>query len=273
MPFPRFALLAGLVLLAASAHAQTPDYVTLAYTHGAGEVVVTLNGFPVVHDASETGAAGGLPVNLHLVPTGNRLAIDFRPTNPGSDLSLSLSADAAGDIVETDQMGDLIMIELAGADGAQRVEETFDLPAVWAEAFTVGQRYAALPAFEDEAALRAYAVALQRAFAAAEAEALAEHLYPAITDRYAADPARVASYPLDEFVRLSVAELPRLMAGARPLAEIAGEALVLTPWADGRLWQITRPSGEALIVIERDDGAISIPIFVGEVEGALRVVR
>lgn len=276
----RFALLAGLLgLLVAPAPAQAPDYVSLAYSQGAGEVVVTLNGFPVVHNATETGAAGGQPVNLHLTPTGNQLEIDFRPADVSSGFSLSLSADAAGDVVDPESAGSLLTVEIDGADGPATVTRTFDLPAEWAAGFTAGSRYAALPVLEDEAALRAYATALQRAFADGDAAALGEHLRPAMEDRHAADPARFSSYPLDEFVRLSVAELPRLLEAGRLREAAPAATLVLTPWADGRLWQITRADGAALIVIDPEpagddqDGEISIPIFVGEVEGRLRVVR
>lgn len=264
-------LLAAMLLFSAvlPAVAQTPDYVMLSFSVRDADVRVLLNGFPVL----EGSGSGGLPVNLHLVPTDNYLEIEFQPEDSAASFTAGLSTAGAGDITGSDTAGNLLNVELSGAEGAQTVSETFDLPAAWAEAFTTGQRYAALPVLDDEERVRAYAVDLAARFAAGDYARLVEDFRPVARDRYAADPARFASYPLDEFLRLTDAEMERLFQQHTFRTAVAPDSVVLTPWAGGRLWELQHADGQPLLLSESEDGTLFISAYVGEIDGQLRVIR
>ena len=52
------------------------------------------------------------------------------------------------------------------------------------------------------------------------------------------------------------------------LAEIKVES-----YCDGHVWEIKNKNGNPLIYVQQEDGTMSLPIYVANVNGALRVVR
>lgn len=280
---PRAALLFLALASASLARAQTPDFVVYSYETRQAALTVTLNGFPLTVTTAEQSGFGTQPVNLHLRPTGNRLTVSYRPLVPEGGapgdtaqayLRLALASAQAGAMVGTGGAGDLVSIDRTGAGGRLDTVAAFDLPADWAARMALGTRYETLPVLDDEAALRAYAHALLLRFAERDMDAVLEAFRPFLEDQHRAMAAQLGGMALDEFLRRTREDLDTNLTQMNTPADVAPEALVLTPWAEGRLWKVTRPDGRALLLAEDGEGGtISFPIYLGEVDGALRVVR
>ncbi|MDX1546744.1 MAG: hypothetical protein R3247_07145 [Rhodothermales bacterium] len=280
---PRAALLCLFLSSASLASAQTPDFVVYSYETRQAELTVTLNGFPLTVTTAEQSGFGTQPVNLHLRPTGNRLTVSYRPLVPEGGvpadttqayLRLALASAQAGSMVDTGDAGDLVSIERTGAGGRLDTVATFDLPADWATRMALGARYDTLPVLADEDALRAYAHALLLRFAERDMDAVLEAFRPFLEDQHQAMAPQLGGMARDAFMRRTHEDLDANLAQMTTPTDVSPEALVLTPWAEGRLWKVTRPDGRALLLAEDGEGGtISFHIYLGEVDGALHVVR
>jgi hypothetical protein len=263
-----------LTLLPLAAMAQAPDVASLTYSLSEGRALVTLNGFPVLNDTTATQMSGGQPVNLHLVPTGNRLEVDFAPASDASTVHLALRGSSRGEVVGTDDVGDLVDVTLDGADGAQTVTETFDLPEAWRARYTAGRLYAEAPAITDRAAVEDYALRLLDLVAQEDYAALAAEMLPRLRAQRAVTPSAGMPEDDDALVTLFGQMLQRQFDGMTAHTDVDPDDLALTPWADGRLWELARADGQALLsATDADGGTFEIPAFVARVDGALKVVR
>ena len=119
----------------------------------------------------------------------------------------------------------------------------------------------------DSAALRAYAVRLRDLVAAGDGAALYDEFAPALRDNGALH----GLPPLpDDTLRARWAAGPSGWAGGHP-APLAPSEVGLRSWAGGRVWELYRPGADGLL--QGRDGGPYTEVYVGEVDGALRVVR
>ena len=119
----------------------------------------------------------------------------------------------------------------------------------------------------DSAALRAYAVRLRDLVAAGDGAALYDEFAPALRDNGALH----GLPPLpDDTLRARWAAGPSGWAGADP-APLAPSEVGLRSWSGGRVWELYRPGADGLL--QGRDGGPYTEVYVGEVDGALRVVR
>lgn len=275
----RLLIVALLMVPLLEATAQVPDFVTATYSLDQAYALVTLNGFPILNDSTESSLSGGGPVNLHLVPTDNRLEVRFEPFMTHSDdevpsMTFSLGTTSEGDIVDTNNEGSLVNVSLDAKGGPQTIVETFDLPEAWRGDFRAGRIYSEAEVITDEAALRAYALKLFEWIESGDYAAFAREALPRM--RAYRDAFKQSGLPPDD---------PGLEKAFVNSIEPALEAMILhtdvhegnvklVPWADGRVWEVRLDDGKALIyATDGDGGALSLDLFVANVDGALRIVR
>lgn len=272
MRITRCVLLFAFIPLAVQA--QAPDIVTFTYSLSEGEARVTLNGFPVLDSSAATQSSGGAPVNLHLIPTDNRLEIEFTPASDTGAFRLALRGSAGGEMIGTDEAGDVASVALSGADGPQAVTETFDLPGPWQARFTAGHLYDEAPAITDRTALKDYALNLLDLLAQGDYEVLAAESFPMLQAQRTVTPS--AGLPTDDadLIALYAGALRRSFAGMAIDSEVSAAELSPRPWADGRLWELGRINGRPLVAAtDGQGGAFSWSPFVAHVDGALKIVR
>lgn len=261
------------------ATAQAPDFVTLTYTADRANVLVTLNGFPVLEDSARYSLTGGQPVNWHLVPTGNRLEIQFEPLVPPdsvefADLRIDVHSGNQGDVVGTDYEGDLVSVSLEGKDGPQTLVETFDLPEAWRDGFTAGRLYAEVPVITDEEEVSGYALRLFGMAEAGEYEAFAREAELRIQSYRDAHPA--AGLPGDDAALQDLFRqiMEEMLSGMSLNTDVHKGTLAPRPWAGGRLWELRLVDGRPLISATDGEGGVSfLSVYVARVDGALRIVR
>lgn len=262
-----------LVLLASIGHAEVPDFVSLRYELSEGSVLVTLNGFPVVDVSTNTRSTGGGPANLHVVPTGNRVDIEYAPATDESTFRLSILGSNAGATAGTDHAGNLLQITLTAADGETPNSATFDLPEAWRERYTAGLLYTQGQVIANRDAVRAYGLHLLDLVGAAEFEAFATEMLPAYVAQREAAPS--IGVPEDDatVVELVARSWQDQLRGGTLRTPGAANELVLTSWAGGRIFEISWPDGSPLISATFDDGSLGMSVFVALMDGELKVVR
>jgi hypothetical protein len=262
------------ILIPVSAAAQAPDFVSLDYMLSGGSVLVTLNGFPVLNQATDLmRLTGESPMNLHLRPTENRVVIDYSTDVPASDFVLRLFGNTEDPIAGTINVGDLLQLALSDVDPDQRVSVTFDLPEEWQDRFTEGELYAQAPVISDPDRVRDYGVRIVQLAAEGDFEALAREMLPL----YAAQREIIPSAGIaedDAVVVDSMAESWReRLEGSTVQTAESPDDLVLTSWARGRLYEISWDDGRPLIYAPSGDADVAMPVFVALVDGELKVVR
>ena len=123
----------------------------------------------------------------------------------------------------------------------------------------------------DSARLRAYAVRLRDLVAAGDGAALYDEFAPALRDnavRFGRPP-----IPSDTARARWARRSDSAYAGfvdSKP-ASLGPSEVGLRSWAGGRVWELSRPEADGLL--QGRDGGTYMEVYVGEVDGTLRVVR
>lgn len=229
------------------------------------------------------------PMNPYLVGSSNMLQIEVIPV-VGLDLEhVDLGeaqievaivramkgdpvAPGEGDQVAVYSFGDELRARIAQAkedeeelELPQRFFEIFDNEAVdFASEVRDGEP------FDDEAALRDYAVVIRDLVASSNAAGLAAEMEPkvqAYATAYAEDGA---------LIRASLVEsLTAEIFPAGCVTDFTRDEVQLEPLCGGRIWEIRRPNGRPLVSSDpgEDGGSFQIPILVAPRDGVLKVVR
>jgi hypothetical protein len=225
---------------------------------------LTINGFSIT-ELKGGPVTGTAAVNVWLTG-GNEIRAELRKKDPKAraSFSLGLSGLVMGDVVSTGDRGNLFHVELADADLSGRT------PNVVAKKFKTGLDFsrhllASGPSRFGERQVLEYAVRLHGLFRKKDARAILQAM-----EVKAEDYARAYGRPAAEF-RESIASMLKEDFFKGRLAGIDSRRLKAEK-VNG-LWHI-REGDEELIRTRSSDGSTSeLPIFVGDVDGRLMVVR
>ncbi len=229
------------------------------------------------------------PINPYLVGADNELAVEIYPavTPEGEPIELSEArVELAVMRVEKGRAvapgeGDRVMEWTSEAELAERIdqaredEEELEIPQTFVmifdnEAVDFAAELRDAPPFDDEQALRDYAVVLRDLVGARDAGGLAAEMEPKV-QAYARAYDDSADLIRDSLV--SVLRDQILPAG--PVTGFEAADVQLESHAGGRVWEMRQPDGRPLVASDPDpDGSTyQIPIYVSLRDGALKVVR
>jgi hypothetical protein len=251
---------------------------------------VRLNDVPVVELLATTQPEWfAPPINLYLIGEENllELAVSPLPKDDGSpgdfgDVSVegAVRVYAKGDAVAPGE-GPLVLELAVMAELATRMEEAkerdeeLEIPQTFVFVFdSAGPSFEAelteTDAYDDEGALRDYAILLRDAMRGGQVAALTAEMEPKVQ-------AYAIAYDMPaDMIRQSLADV--LSGEYLPLGfetDFERDEVELAPAAGGRLWELRRPGGLPLVQTPPDaeGNTMQIPIVVGLRDGALRVVR
>lgn len=226
-------------------------YYQMALNYMGATFEVFLNGFPVWETDNTQGGGGGCSLNMQLIGKGNKLRIEVREREPGAYIRGSVRASSEGDSVSTD---DEPQFELGEAN---TIEYTFDSDiAPFADLLAKLEPAA-------EADVRQAAIALRDQLQNGKAK----HALPAFRTKvelYAAANGAPAEALMEEFGGM----LGQLKHGV----DVADEDLMLRGYCDGRIYEVRRTSGKPFFHIKEEGGEMSMPLFLGLVDGKPAVV-
>lgn len=251
---------------------------------------VRLNDVPVVELLATTQPEWfAPPINLYLIGEENMLELEVAPLprddgSPGDFADVSVegavrvyakgSAVAPGEGPVVLELA--VMAELqARIEEAKEREEELEAPQAFVFVFdSAGPSFDAeltdAEPYDDEGALRDYAIQLRDAMRAADVAGMTAEMEPKVQ-------AYALAYDMAaDVIRQSLADV--LSGEYLPLGfETAFERdeVELAPVAGGRLWELRRPGGLPLVQTppDADGNTMQIPIVVAPRDGALRVVR
>jgi hypothetical protein len=251
----------------------------LEITVGGCALLALLNGFPVVSRVGEDVAIEAPPVNPFLVGQGNTLVMEVS-ASPGSsadsaDLSgvtlvVKVKAYEPGDIVAPESGEAIAAYDLAEAPPESRT----GLPLTATLTFeTEGPSFRPLllegPVLESADAVRDYALRLRDLVRAKSVRELQAEFAPKLRDY-------VTAYSLGDvdaagaFAEFLTAEF--IPAG--PVLDFDRSDLGIKLWCGGRIAEVTLGEGELLAARADSEGSrYTLPVYVGRVDGQLRVVR
>lgn len=238
---------------------------------------ITLNGFQLLAADARAPISLAPPINQLLVGKGNVLEIQALPTITREgmsspldiDITGSVSAYQAGDIVAPDAGGEIVLpidvrTALAGAVPSipllMKLEFDNEGPA-FPELFREAE------IIEDPEPLLAYATHLRDLFAAGDVAGLVKEFGPKIQDFGTAYYTRMH----DDFVAFVQ---NNLLPAPMDLAFKETDILPVS-MCEGRIWELQRKPLRPLLqtMPDKDGGQFEIPVYVARVDGALRVVR
>ena len=254
------------------------------------EVRVKLNDMPLLRlvgsgDEAEWFAP---PCNPYLVGSNNMVEVEVHPlrdeNGEPSDLGeavveLAVRRYAAGEPVAPG-VGDALLEMKVHDELKERIreaaeeEEELELPQVFFYMFdNEGPSFAAelhdAEPFDDQEAVRDYAIALRDMAGARDAAGLLAEMEPKVQAYMAA-----YDHPRDPLVASLDEGLKEILAvGVRTDFERA--EVELEACCGGRVWAVRRPGHEPLLATEPDDdgNTMQIEVIVGPREGALKIVR
>ncbi len=253
------------------------------HLHLAGRCCVLeakLNGFPVA--MVQAGNEFAPPINSHLIGSANLLELTLHdPSGKAtrSDLAtmevdVSVRRYENGGIVEPGGGEEVVRLPLDAALREQARDEPVQLPLTISVRFdndgpSFRKRIVNAPPLSNREALLDYAMKLRDIFAQQNMAAFIEEMAPKRQDYAAA-----AYISDDQLLAQMKRELPEAFAPGFKLDFDRHDIEVLS-WCEGRVWELCRKPRQPLIESQSaNDGEVyCFPIFVGETNAQLRVVR
>lgn len=251
----------------------------LEITAGGCALLVLLNGFPIFSQICDGVMIEAPPVNPYLVGLGNSLVLEASAA-PGVTLEagdlrsvtlvVKMKAFAPGDVVAPESGEVIAVYDLAAAPPESRT----GLPLTAALTFdTRGPSFRGLllegPALPSEEAVRDYALRLRDLLRSQSLAELKFEFAPKLRDYVAAYAMGDVDAPGAFAAFLSSEFLP-----AGPVLDFDRSELLIRPWCGGRIAEVTLGGRELLATPPDAEGAqYTLPVFVGQVDGQLRVVR
>jgi hypothetical protein len=236
-------------------------------------VEVRLNGFLLAAEEAQVGARQAPPVNHLLVGRENVLEVGFLPTNndepqtlAGVGLQAALKSYEPGGVVAPETGKVLRRFDLPACLLERAAEVELPATVSWVfgnEGANFGARLREAPVVDDTEAVLAFGLRLRSLLQEGDHAALGELFQPKLED-YA-----LAYGQSPEALQGQFREFARARLSAEGL-DFSGD-LSLRRECGGRLWELNTESNRPLI--RATDGGFELPVRVGLVEGALKVVR
>ena len=251
---------------------------------------VTLNGFPLlpphVSPALPQAKNFAPPVNELLIGQDNQLRLEAHSVDLGGgaestfrDLQWQGAVRcfrAAGGIFEPGEGGEVVAtLGIPESLIEQDRDEPLPLPITISHTFnSEGASFRELfvqgATIDDREGLMDYAMTLRSRLAAKDADGLPPEFVPKL-NAYAAG---YQQAPSDEEAGFREF-LQQQLLPAGPDVEFERDQVELVSWCDGRVWELKRTDGRPLLLAGPDQqgATFAIPVFVGLVDGQLKVVR
>ena len=256
------------LLLSLNLYATAPDqameqqFYYLKVSSNSAEVVCLLNGFPVYDISSEGQVANQLPINLALVGAGNRLLILTKSLGDNAFVKGSIALYKSGEVVSADDERENVVEFTIDASKEQERLITFDN-----KQFDFSDVLLKSPILQDTVQLIDYALKLKSWVQNHDIDKLLEHMAPKVRD-YA------ISYSVEEdIIREGLKQSFTGDMFNMEWEEVPREDIIPISYCEGRVWELTTSKGHPLFYSENEEGHTSLPVYVAEVNGELRVVR
>jgi hypothetical protein len=222
---------------------------SLSYSGVAFEVFV--NGFPVWETENTEGGGGGCSLNMQLIGMGNKLHVKAGKREADAYIRGSVRAASEGDMISTD---DAPQFELGAGD---TIDYTFDSDiAPFADLLAKLQ-----PATDAQA--RDAATKLRDLLKAGKLKEALPAFRPKI-ELYAAANGAPADAMLSEF--------SGMLGQLKHAVDVGDGELMTRAYCDGRIHEVRRDSGKAFFHMKEDGGELSMPLFIGLIDGQPAVV-
>jgi len=232
-----------------------------------------LNGFPAYRLNATYPAVHSAPINTSLKAGVNQLVITAIPTNitPTSlDYIPTFSIKGCIKKYEPDAVvGPENGVVIQSFDSSNQLAFVISFEGMvqdFSYLLTEEQK------IESDDVLKSYVAGLEGLMVAGDAAGLAKEFSPKLKDIASA---YRQSYP--EMQEGFKTHLQEHFFTAYPIAPLNEHALLFTKWCDGRIWEVTRIKDgitDFFKTLDDDEGYnYSIPVFIGYVDGVLKVVR
>ncbi|MBE7492264.1 MAG: hypothetical protein HS108_10975 [Planctomycetes bacterium] len=213
--------------------------------------VATCNGFPVFD--VQDGGSGMAQLNPYLIGKGNELRFVFTRRGPGAAFSAGVREAEPGEMVSTLEDGAL------GLPAGDELTHRFDSAADDFRAVLDQARPA------DAAAMIAFALQYRDAIRAGDGAALAR-----FNETRVRDAARQFGMPPEALAENLMEMLGFFREGGVDVEAADLEALSL---CGGKVWEVRRKDGRALLFKEEDGGSNSSAFFAALMPGGPQIVR
>ncbi|WP_185113947.1 hypothetical protein [Fulvivirga imtechensis] len=238
------------------------EFYYLRVSSNSAEVVCLLNGFPVYDISTEGQVANQLPVNLALIGKGNKLLILIKSLGDNAFVKGSVTLYKSGEVVSSDDERKNVVEFTIDASKEQERLITFDN-----EQFDFSEVILRSPVINDTSQLIEYALKLKSWVKNHDIEKLLEHMSPKVRD-YA------LSYSVEEeIIRESLKQSFTGDMFNMEWEEVSREDVIPVSYCEGRIWELTTSKGHPLFYSENEEGHTSLPVYVAEINGEMRVVR
>jgi len=262
-------------------------------------VQVVVNGLKLVRLDGGTGASSSRPLDTHLVGENNEVTIQIAPdeldsgeVSTVSDVTLVGTIKTySSDGVVAPEKGDVLKefdFDKIVAQRQEELAEQFDPTGVEGEpsppevtlpiehSFTFDNTGASFrerllegTEITDEQRLRDYAERLLSLVSEKQAEALAQEFKPKLNDYSTLHPDSGKNF-VEEFPTF----LREEFFPGRPITEFGRSDVGLRSWCEGRIWELFVKPDQPFLKTKGVDGTSNeIPVYVGAVDGRLKVVR
>ncbi len=236
------------------------------------EVNALLNGFPVYNLMAKYKTNFAKPVNSVLIEKRNSLSITLTPLvdlHNLNNIELDKKPVISGS-VKIYQQGQISAPE--NGKKILNIDQT-DLAGQYYfdnEMLSFRNTFLESPKIEDKTSLLNYAEKLLNLLKSQDAEALLHEFRPKLVEM-----AKAYYKDTDEVLTGFTEFMTNDFFESQPITKFLREDIFLKPWCDKRIWEISVLPNDNLFSTEpdEDDNEYTIRIFVGLVEGKLKVVR
>lgn len=250
-------------LISCKSASQTTLY-QLNVTISQSSVTGSINDFPLFTKESKGQSIGTYLINLHLKETQNELKISLNETT-GEDAFVDFSIVPYGqsDIVDTNDRSSIVLkgrLDKKKTSGAWQfdVENTPVFNNLFTEAPMLEKREVA-----------EYTQKLLGLMGKGDVSALVEEMEPKLRDVSEITGQRVRDLVSAQYKPVMFRDR---YLGASHLPKVIGD-LELIAHSDGRIWELARKNGNALLHKTVDGRTNFMEVFVAKIDGQLKIVR
>lgn len=267
MIYRRLFVLVFLITMSTWVHASRPRFYYLRVEALYASVDCFINGFPVCSvNADGDMSFHIIPINLALIGQGNTLTLKVAPHSKDASVRGDISQYDPGRWLESKIDHDNLLDFALTPTKTDEHTYVFDN-----ERFDFSHTLRTPPVLQEEElpALKAYGVTLYKWFRKKRIKALQEEMGPKLTDN-----ARACSLP-DTDVHKSMARFFSARLFNKHWPPINPDDVVVTPYCEGRIWEISRKDGQALFFHNSEDGqeAVYVKVYVARIGNSFKVVR